>query len=65
MCASAHGDNRVEVGSDLWRSFGPPALHKQGRLQLVAQDQVQMPFGYLQKWRLHHLSGQPLLNLCL
>lgn len=61
MCTCAHGNNRVEVGRDLWRSSD---LHELGQLQLVAQDQVQMPFGYLQRWRLHHLSGEPLLSLC-
>lgn len=31
-------DKRVEVGWNLWRSAGPPPLHEQGHLQLVAQD---------------------------
>ena len=32
----------VEVGRDLWRSSGPTSLLKQGHLELVVQDQVQM-----------------------
>ena len=50
----------VEVGRDLWRSFGPTPLLKQGHVEGVAQDCVQMAFEYLQGWRLHNLSGQPV-----
>ena len=53
----------VEVGRDLWRSSGPTSLLKQGHLKLVAQDHVQMDFEDLQGWRLHNLSGQPVLML--
>ena len=35
-------------------------LLKQGLLQLVAQEHVQMAFEHLQGWRLHNLSGQPV-----
>lgn len=55
-------DKRVEVGWNLWRSSGSPPLHEHGHLQLVAQDQVQVLFGYLQRRRLHHPSGRPLLS---
>jgi len=34
----------VEVGRDLYRSSGPTPLLKQGHLDLVAQDHVQMAF---------------------
>ena len=48
----------VEVGRELWRSSGPIPLLKQGHLQLVVQDHVQMDVEYLQGWRLHNLSEQ-------
>ena len=50
----------AEVGRDLWRSSAPTTLLKQGHLQLVAQDHVQTAFEYLQGWRIHNLSGQPV-----
>lgn len=34
-------------------------LPKQGQPEQVAQDGVQLGFGYLQRWRLHNLFGQP------
>jgi len=49
-----------EVGGDLWRSYSPIPLLKQGHLELVAQDHVQVAFDCLQEWRLHNLSGQPV-----
>ena len=45
----------VEVGRDLYRSSGPTPLLKQGHLDLVAQDHVQMAFEDLRWWRLHNL----------
>jgi len=50
----------VEVGRGFWRSSGPNPLLKQGHLELVAQDHPQMDFEYLQAWRIHNLSGQPV-----
>ena len=50
----------VEVGRHLLSSSSPNALLKQGQLQQVAQDHVQSGFEYLQGWRLHNLSGQPI-----
>ena len=50
----------VEVGRHLLSSSSPNALLKQGQLQQVAQDYVQSGFEYLQGWRLHSLSGQPV-----
>ena len=50
----------VEVGRDLQWSSDPTPLLKQGHLQPLAQDQFQMVFEYLQPWRLHKLSGQPV-----
>ena len=50
----------VEAGRDLWRSSGPTPLLKQGHLGQVASDHVQIAFEYLQGWRLHNLSGQPV-----
>ena len=49
-----------ETGGDLWRSSGPTPVLKQGHLEQVAQDCIQMAFQYLQGWRLHNLSGQPV-----
>ena len=61
MYMSGHTDHRmVEVGRDLWRSSCLAPLLKQGHLELVAQDHVQMVFEYLQGGRLHNPSGQPL-----
>ena len=54
----------AEVRRDLWRSSGPTLLLKQGHLELVAQDYIQMAFEYLQQWRLRNLSGQPMTVLC-
>ena len=50
----------VEVGRDLWRSSRPNPLLKQGHLQLVVQDCVQVASEYLQGRRLHTLLGQPV-----
>ena len=41
----------VQVGRDLWRLSGLTPLLKQGHLEPVAQDHVQMAFEYLQRWR--------------
>lgn len=43
---------------DLWRSFQPTFLFKQGHLKPTAQDQVQKAFEYLQGGRLHNVSRQ-------
>ena len=37
-----------------------PPLPRQGHLKQVAQDHVQVGFEYLQRRRLHNLSGQPV-----
>ncbi|KAK4826745.1 hypothetical protein QYF61_010998 [Mycteria americana] len=50
----------TEVGRDLWKASDPTPLLKQGHLDLLAQDYVQPPFEYVQGWRLHNLSGQPV-----
>lgn len=38
----------VDVGRDLWMSFGPNSLLKQGYLEPAAQVQVQRIFDYVQ-----------------
>jgi len=48
------------VGRDLWGSSSPAPLQKQGHLEQAAQDLVQAGFEYLQRRRLHSLSGQPV-----
>jgi len=54
----------VGVGWDLWGSSSPTLLTKQGHLKQVSQDCVQAGFEYLQRRRLHNLSGQPVPVLC-
>jgi len=39
-------------------------LPKQGHLEQAAQDHIQVRFEYLQRRRLHNLSGQPVPVLC-
>jgi len=48
------------VGRHIWRSSGPSTLLKQGHLEPVAQDHIQMAFEYLQGWKLHNPLGQPV-----
>jgi len=48
------------VGRDLCGSSSPTLPPKQGHLQQVAEDLVQAGLEYLQRRRLHHLSGQPV-----
>lgn len=50
----------VEVSRDLLRSSGPNTLLKQGHLEMVAQDRVQMASEDLQGLRLHNTSEQPV-----
>uniref|UniRef100_A0A8B9PTS4 Tectonin beta-propeller repeat containing 2 n=1 Tax=Apteryx owenii TaxID=8824 RepID=A0A8B9PTS4_APTOW len=54
----------AEVGRDLWRSSSPTPLLKQGHLEHIVQDRIQACFEYLQRRRLHNLSGQPVPVLC-
>lgn len=49
----------VEAGKDLWR-FSPPPCSEQGQLEQVAQDHIQSDGEYLQWWRLHKFSEQPV-----
>jgi len=46
----------VGVGRDLWGSSSPMPLPKQGHLEQVAQDFMQMGFEYLQRRRIYNLS---------
>jgi len=48
------------VGRDLCGSSSPTPLPKQGHLQQAAQDLIQVGLEYLQRRRLHNLSGQPV-----
>lgn len=54
----------VEVGRDLCRSTDATSLLRQGHLETVAWDHVQMFFEYLQGGRLSNLAGQhvPMLG---
>jgi len=59
LCSSSAPNCRtVRLGRNLWRSFGPPPLLKQGHPQPVAQDHVQMAVEDRQGWRLHNLPEQ-------
>ena len=55
----------VGVGRDLCGSFGPTPLPMpmQGHLEQFAQDLIQAGFEYLQRKRIHSLSGQPVPGL--
>jgi len=48
------------VGRDLCGSSSATPLPKQGHLQQAAQDLVQAGLEYLQRRRIHNLSGQPI-----
>lgn len=48
----------ADVGRELWKSSGPISLLKQGFLEPVAQDHIQLAFECLQARRLCNLSGQ-------
>jgi len=50
----------TEVGRDFWRSSGQ-AMFTQGHLEAFDQDHVQKSLEYFQGWRLHNLSGQPVM----
>jgi len=52
------------VGRDLCGSSGPTPLPKQDHLEQAAQDLVQAGLEYLQRRRIHNLSGQPVPVLC-
>ena len=54
----------VGVGRDLCGSSSPTQLPKQSHLQQAAQDLVQAGLEYLQRRRIHNLSGQPVPVLC-
>ena len=48
------------VGRDLCGSSCPTPLPKQGHLQHAVPDLVQVGLEYLQRRRIHSLSGQPV-----
>jgi len=48
------------VGRDLCGLSGPPSLLRQGHLQEVAQDHIQVGLDCIQRRRFHNLSGQPV-----
>jgi len=50
----------VGVGRDLWALSCPIPLPKQCHLEQATQDHVQVGLEYLQRRRLHNLSGQPV-----
>ena len=60
-CSNSSQNHRMfGVGRDLCGSSTPSVLPKQGHLQQAAQDLVQAGLEYLQRRRLHNLSGQPV-----
>jgi len=50
----------VKVDRGVWRLLCPTVLLKQGCLGQFSQVHVQTAFEYLQRWRLHNLSRQPV-----
>jgi len=50
----------IEIGRDVWRSSSPANLLKQGHLEPVVQDCVQMASGYLNGWKPHNFPRQPV-----
>jgi len=54
----------VGIRRELRRSSSPTPLPKQVHIEQAAQDPVQASFEYIQRRRLHNLSGQPVLVLC-
>ena len=48
------------VGRDRCGSSSPISLPKQGHLEQAAQDPVQAGLEYLQRRRIHNLSGKPV-----
>lgn len=51
-----------EAGRDLWKSSCPTSLLRQGLREPVIQGRVQTALEYLQGWRLHSISAQPVLS---
>ena len=51
------------VGRDLCGSSSPALLPKQGHLEQAAQGSVQAGLEYLQRGKIHSLSGQPVPGL--
>ena len=54
----------VRVRRELWRSSSPAPLPELVYLEQAAKDIVQAGFEYLQRRRLHSLSGKPVPVLC-
>ena len=50
----------VGVGRDFCGSSSPNPLSKQGHLQQAAQDLIYAGLEYIQRRRIHNLSGQPV-----
>jgi len=60
VITESQNDRMFRVGRDLCGSSSPTPLSKQGYLQQSAQDLVQAGLEYLQRRRLHSLTGQPV-----
>jgi len=56
----ARNHRSISVGRDLWGSSSPTPLPEQGHLQQAAQDLIHVSFEYLQRRRIHNLSGLPV-----
>lgn len=50
----------VQVERDLWRWSCPITLLRQGHLEPVSQDSVQVALEYLHEWGSCNLPGQPV-----
>jgi len=54
----------VEAGKDRLNSFNPNSCFKQGHLDHIAQDHIQVGFEYLQERWVHSLSRHLVPVLC-
>jgi len=59
-CTESQNHRMFRVGRDLCGSSSPTPLLKQGHLQQAVEDFVQVGLEYLQRRRIHNLSGQPV-----
>ena len=60
LCNRTTESQTGRVGWDLCGSSSPTLLLKQGHSEQPAEDRVQACFEYLQRRRIHNLSGQPV-----
>lgn len=57
-CTFSQNHRILRIGRALWKSSSPIPLPKQGHLEQVTQECVQVGLECLQRWRLHDLCEQ-------